>query len=134
MRDTVPQWGIYGFCVVLGDYADKNIKGALKDEKKKAEAKAKESRRAKSKASGFRGMNRYNPYQAFNPYGYQNFYPMAPMAPMAPQMPQMAVAGHPGYGARSEPKICSFCKGAGHYFRNCPMRPAPSAALGAAPK
>jgi hypothetical protein len=106
-----------------GDLANKNLARAIKkDDKKKLEkTKEKEKEKAKPKKSAFRGNYRYNPY--YNPYAYGQ--------PPPPPPPAAAAAT---YGGRGVPKICSYCKAAGHYFRECPMRPAAPAALGAPPK
>lgn len=116
--------------VVLGDMANKNLARAIKKNEKKKQEKAKEKEKEKAKPkAGYRGY-RYQPYPPpYNPYGYQGAYPYNHQAPPPPPPP----AAGAGYGAR-QARICSYCKGAGHYFRECPMRPAPAAAMGAPPK
>ncbi len=113
----------------LGELADKILARAVKkDDKRKAE-KAKDKEKPKAKRPAFRG-GRYPMYPQYGPYGGYGQQPWGSQYPQAG--PSQVPAAN--YGARPDPKACSFCKQSGHYFRNCPLRPAPSAALGAAPK
>jgi hypothetical protein len=118
----------FGFA---GELADKVLARAVKkDDKRKAE-KSKDKDKPKGKKPAYR-IPRYPPYNPYGGYGGYGGYGQPQWPQQYPPMGQQG--GGFGYGARPDPKACSFCKQPGHYFRNCPSRPAPSAALGAAPK
>jgi hypothetical protein len=116
---------------------DKNLVRALKkDDKRKAEGKEGEKKEKKKKASSRPAMGQ-RPQGMYNPYGWQGSYPVGPQQhyPMyQPQGGHYPMAGGMAYGPRTETRICSNCNKQGHLMRNCPLRPPPSAAMGAAPK
>lgn len=118
--------------------ADKNLAKVMKkDEKRKQDSKEEKGKDKKRKMMpkgnmfrpqpqqpmgyGWPGQQAMMPYQAPYPTGYQSYPP-----PMA--------MGAYGYTPRPEARACLNCKQIGHIARFCPHRPAPSAALGAAPK
>jgi hypothetical protein len=120
-----------------GDLVDKNLVRALKKEdKRKNEGKETEKKDKKKKGSSLRTASGLRaPQPAYGPYAWQGQYPMGPQAHYPVYQQQM-----PQYGAgmayqpRAETRICSNCNKQGHLMRNCPLRPPPPAALGAAPK
>jgi len=116
--------------------ADKNLAKVMKkDEKRKQDTKEEKGKEKKRKMApkgnmfrpqqpmgyGWPGQQAMMPYQAPFPTGYQS-YP-----------PPMGMGGY-GYAPRPDTRTCLNCKQVGHIARFCPHRPAPSAALGAAPK
>ncbi len=103
-----------------------------KDEKRKEEKKEPKEKKKRKEASA-KGPSKMANFGAnMMPFNWQMSQPMGYQQMAAPQgfYPQ----SQPSMGPRPEWRACLNCKQTGHLARNCPFRPAPSAALGAAPK
>lgn len=117
-----------------GNLVDKTLVKALKkEEKRKGESKEpKEEKKKKKSSKSFRppGPPGYG-------YGWQNPGMGFQYPPLAGPQAYQQYPSYPqamGYPRAPETRICTNCRQQGHLMRNCPHRPPPSSAIGAAPK
>jgi hypothetical protein len=114
--------------IFTGDHADKHLAKALKkDEKRKLEARKEKEKEKPKRRFGFKAQ-----YRQYQPQPYNGYQPQGGYQQQGAYA-QNQVAGPSQQFNRPEPKNCSNCRQFGHYFRNCPYRAVPSAALGAPP-
>jgi hypothetical protein len=101
--------------------SDRDLAKVITTEEKEKVKKAAEKAEPAKKKTGYRP--RYAPYPQWTPNHAQPAYQPAAQQPY-----------NGGYQMRPDGRLCLNCRQPGHLFRNCPQRPPPPAALGAAPK